>query len=94
MLLRENGRGNQNGRLLAVQNALHDRPEGHLGLSEAHIAAEQPVHRDRALHILFDLGRAAQLVVGLGIGEVLFKLPLPARIRGKGIAGKALAFGI
>ena len=94
MLLGQNGRRDQNGRLLSVQNAFHDRPEGHLRLAEAHVAAEQPVHRDRPLHILLDLGRAAQLVVGLGIGEVLLELPLPARVRGKGIAGEALALGI
>ena len=94
MLLGQNGRRDKNGRLLSVQNAFHDRPEGHLRLAEAHVAAEQPVHRDRPLHILLDLGRTAQLVVGLGIGEVLLELPLPARVRGKGIAGEALALGI
>ena len=94
MLLGQNGRRYQNGHLFAVQNALHRGAEGDLGLAEADVAAEQTLHRGGGFHIPLDLGDAAELVVGLGVGEALFKLLLPRRIRRKGEAGQALARGI
>ena len=94
VLLRQNRGRNQNRRLLSVQDALHHRPEGHLGLSEAHVAAEQAIHRDRGLHVLLDLGGTAELIVRLRIREVLFKFPLPAAVRREGITRKALPLGI
>ena len=94
MLLRQNRGRDQDCRLLSVQDALHHRPEGYLGLSEAHIAAEQAVHRDGGLHVLLDLGGASKLIVRLRIGEVLFKLPLPAAVRREGITRQALPLGI
>ena len=76
VLLRQNRGGHQNGHLLAVQHGLHGRPEGDLGLAEAHVAAEEAIHGGGALHVLLDLGHAAKLILGLGVGKALFKLPL------------------
>ena len=51
----QHGGRHQNGRLLAVQHALHHRPQGHLRLAVAHVAAQQPVHGPGLFHILLDL---------------------------------------
>ena len=55
VLLGQHRGGYQNGGLLAVQNALHHRPQGHLRLAVAHIAAQQPVHGYGLFHIRLDL---------------------------------------
>ena len=94
MLLGQHRGGHQDGGLLAVQHALHHRPEGHLRLAEAHVPAEEPVHGHGGLHIRLDLRRAAKLVVGLGIAEVFFKFRLPLAVRGEGVAREALPLGI
>ena len=86
--------GDQNGALFAVKHALHGGAEGHLGLAEAHVAAEQAVHGARGLHIALDFGDATELVVGLGIFEGLLKLDLPGGVGGEGVPREALALGV
>ena len=56
MLLGQHRGGHQNGGLLAVQDALHDGPEGHLRFAVAHVAAEEAVHGPGLFHVLFDVG--------------------------------------
>ncbi len=90
----QNGGGHQYGALFAVHHALERRPDGHLGLAEAHIAAEQPVHGLGTLHIVLDLIDAAELIIGLLIGEPGLELPLPVVVRVKGIALGLHALGI
>ena len=94
VLLGQDGGGHQNGGLLAVQHALHHRPEGHFGFAVAHVAAEEPVHGHRPLHVLFDLLDAPQLVVGLRVVKGLLELPLPGGVGGEGEARPALALGV
>ena len=94
VLLGQHGGGHQNGGLLAVQDALHHRPQGHLRLAVAHVAAEEPVHGPGLLHVPFDLLHGPQLVIGLGVGERLLKLPLPHGVRGEGEARAALPLGV
>ena len=81
VLLRQHGGGYQNGGLLAVQNALHGRPQRHLRLAVAHIAAQQPIHGRRLLHIPLDVPDGGQLVVRLRVVEIILKLPLPRGVR-------------
>jgi len=81
VLLSQNGGGYQNGGLLAVQNTFHHRPERHLRLAVAHVAAEEAIHGPGLLHVLLDVGNGLQLVAGLGIGKCLLKLRLPRGIR-------------
>ena len=45
MLLGQDGRRHQHRHLLAVHDRLEGRPDGHLGLAVADVAAEQAVHR-------------------------------------------------
>ena len=77
MLLGQNGGRHQNGDLLAVENALHRRAQRDFGLAEAHVAAEQPVHRRGRLHVVLDLVDAAELIVRFGVFKALLELLLP-----------------
>ena len=94
VLLGQDGGGHQDGGLLAVQDALHHGPEGHLRLAVAHVAAQQPVHGPGLLHVRLDLRDAPQLVVGLGVVKGLLKLPLPGGVRGEGEARPLLPLGV
>ena len=49
----------------------HDkgRAQGHLGLAEADVAADQPVHRLAGAEVAQHVGDGVQLVLGLLIGE-------------------------
>ena len=94
VLLGQDGGGHQDGGLLPVQDALHHRPEGHLRLAVAHVAAQQPVHGAGALHVRLDLGDAPELVLRLRIGEGLLELPLPGGVRGEGEARPLLPLGV
>ena len=85
MLPGEDGGRAEDCALFAVQHALKGRPERHLGLAEADVAAEQPLHRHRLFHILFNLPDAPQLVVGLLVLEVLFKVPLHLVVGREGV---------
>ena len=51
VLLGEQRRRHQHGHLLAVLHRLERRPHRDLGLAVADVAADQPVHRDRLLHV-------------------------------------------
>ena len=86
--------GHQHGGLLAVQYALHDGPEGHLGLAVAHVPAEETVHGHGLFHVGLDLPDAAELVLGLGIGKEGLKVLLPGGIRGEGVARQPLPLGV
>ena len=90
----QNGGRHQHRHLFAVQHTLHGGPQGHLRFTEAHVAAEQPVHGLGRFHIALDLRHAPQLVLGLGIGKRVLKLRLPRRIGGKGVAHAPLALGV
>ena len=85
MLPGEDGRRAEDCALFAVQHALKGRPERHLGLAETDVAAEQPLHRHRLFHILFNLPDAPQLVVGLLVLEMLLKVPLHLVVGREGV---------
>ena len=94
MLPRKHGRRYEDSRLLARENALHHGTQRDLGLAEANVAAQQAVHRPVGLHIVLDLGNAAELIVGLLVGKILLKLALPRVIRREGVALDLGALGI
>ena len=71
----------QHGDLLAVLDRLERRAHGDLGLAVADVAADQPVHRDRPLHVGLDLVDGAQLVGGLVEREGVLELALPRGVR-------------
>ena len=69
--------GHQDRDLLAVLHRLERRPHRDLGLAVADVAADQPVHRDRPLHVALDLVDGAELVRGLHVREGVLQLALP-----------------
>ncbi|EPJ40697.1 putative Transcription-repair-coupling factor [Streptomyces afghaniensis 772] len=87
VLLHQQGRGHQDGDLLAVLDGLEGGPDGDLGLAVADVAADQTVHRDRLLHVLLDLGDGGELVGRLRVGEGVLQFPLPGGVRPEGVAG-------
>ena len=56
VLAGQQGGGHQHGRLLGVLDRLEDGPHRHLGLAEAHVPADQSVHRAGLLHVGLHLG--------------------------------------
>ena len=75
----------------------HRRDEGgaqrHLGLAEADIAADQPVHRLARRQVVERVGDRAQLVLGLGIGEARGEFLVEALGRRHRLALAELALG-
>ena len=94
VLPREDGRRAEQRALLAVHHAFKGGPERHLRLAEAHVAAEQPVHRDGVFHVRLDLVDAAELVVRLLKGEPPLKVVLPVGVGRKRVALDRHPFGI
>ena len=69
MLVGQHRGGYQHRHLFAIDGGLEGRPQGHLGLAEADVAAEQAVHRAARLHVGLDLLDGAQLIGCLLVGE-------------------------
>ena len=69
VLLGEDRRRAEDERLPAVQRDGEGGPHGDLGLAEADVAADEPIHRPRRLEILLDRLDRLQLVVGLAVRE-------------------------
>ena len=86
--------GHQQGALLGIRDAFEGRPQSHLGFAEAHVSAQQPVHRLLLLHILLDLLDAPELVLRFLVLEPGLKIPLPAGIRRKRVALQLHPLGV
>ena len=91
VLAGQQGGGHQHGGLVAVLDRLEDGPDGHLGLAEADVAADQPVHGLGPLHVGLDLLDGLQLVGGLDEGERRLQLGLPRGVGTEGVAGHLAA---
>ncbi len=94
MLAREQRRRNEHHRLLAVLHRLERGAHRDLGLAVADVAAHEPVHRDRPLHVRLDLLDRAQLVGRLFEGERLLHLALPRCVDGERVAGRGQALAV
>ena len=68
MLPREQGGGGQHRDLLAGVDRVERRTQRHLGLAEAHVAADQPIHRPAGAEIADRLVDGAGLILGLDVG--------------------------
>ena len=85
VLVGEDRRRGEDGRLLAVEDALEDGAHRDLGLAVADVAAEEAVHRLLRLHVALDVADRAELVGRLRELESLLELLLPRRILGEGV---------
>ena len=94
MLPGEDGGGNQNRHLFAPHDCLEGGTQRHLGFTDPHIAAQQPIHRPGVFHIPLDLAGGGQLVIGLFIGKPGLKIPLPLSVLREGKALGRFAPGI
>ena len=81
VLAGQQGRRADNGHLLAAHGHNERRPQRDLGFAEAHIAADQPVHRLAAGEVGQHVGDGVQLVVRLVVGEAGAELVEQARRR-------------
>ena len=68
------------GNLLAVERDRKRRAQRHLGLAEADVAADQPVHRPAAFEVLQRGRDRPQLVLGFLIGEARAELVIDMRL--------------
>ena len=75
MLLREDRRRCEQQHLLARLHHAHGRTQGDLGLAEAHVTADQTIHRTILREIVHHLFNRARLVVRLAVGEALLDAP-------------------
>ena len=85
VLVGEDRRRGEDGRLLAVEDALEDGAHRDLGLAVADVAAEEPVHRLLRLHVALDVADRAELVGRLRELERLLELLLPRRVLREGV---------
>jgi len=90
MLEGQHGRWSQKRDLLAVHDGLECRAHRDLGLAVAHVAAEEPVHGRRELHVVFDVGDRRLLVGGQLVFEGVLELALPVRVGAEGVARHGL----
>ena len=86
VLLHEQRRRHEHRDLLAVLDRLERGAHRDLGLAVADVAADQPVHRDRLLHVGLDLVDRRQLVGRLDERERVLELALPRGVRAEGVA--------
>ena len=94
MLRDEQRGGHEHGHLLAVLNRLEGGAHGDLRLAVADVAGDEPVHRDRLLHVGLDLLDRVQLVGRLHVGEGVLQLALPRGIRRERETLRGLSLGV
>ena len=94
VLLGEHRRRDEEHHLPAVLGRLEGGAQRHLGLAVADVAADQPVHRARLLHVGADGLDRLELVRRLAVGEALLELELPLAVVREGVTGAPLALGV
>ena len=94
VLLGEDRRRHQHHHLLAVGGGLDRGAQRDLGLAEADVAADQPVHRPLRLHVALDRLDRFELVGGLAVGEGGLHRDLPLAVGREGVALAGAALGV
>ena len=80
VLARQQRGRHHDGDLLAVERDRERRAQRHLGLAEADVAADQPVHRPAAFEVLQRGIDRAELVLGLLIGKARAEFVIDMRL--------------
>ena len=91
VLLGQDRRRAENERLLPVQRGCERRAHRDLRLSEADVAADEPIHGPRRLEILLDRLDRLQLVVGLPVRERRLEPLEPVLVQVERDSGRLLA---
>ncbi len=94
MLVRQQRRGHEHRDLHAVLHGLERGPERNLRFAVPHVAAHQPVHGPRPLHVGQDVFDGLLLVRCLLEGEGSLELAVEIVRRGEGRAALGLAGGV
>ena len=94
VLLGEDRRRHEKGRLLAFLHRLEDGADRDLGLAKADVAADEPVHRARAFHVALRFENGALLVLGLLVDEGLLEFALPRGVGRVGMTRQRVALGL
>ena len=94
VLLGEDRGRHQHHHLLAVGGRLDRGPQRDLGLAEADVAADQPVHRPLGLHVALHRLDRLQLVGGLAVGEGRLHRDLPLAVGREGVAPAGAPLGV
>ena len=94
MLVGEDGRRRQHRHLIAGVDRLERGAHRDLGLAEADVAAQQAVHRPRALEVLLDRLGGGELVVGLVELERRLELALEVGVGKQRRRLRELALGV
>ena len=71
VLLRQNRGRNEHSNLFSVHHGLECRAKSHFSFAVAHIAANQPIHGARLLHIGLHVIQRRQLIEGFHVGECI-----------------------
>ena len=85
VLLGQHRGGHQQGHLLAAHDRLEGRPDGHLGLAEADVSADQAVHRLGQFHVGLGGRDGPDLIGSLLELETGLEFPLPRRVAREGM---------
>ena len=75
--------GCQKRHLFTIAQRLERRAHYHFRLAVPHVAAQQPIHRLRTLHVFLNVRNRCLLVLRLGVLERIFKFSLPIAVRRK-----------
>ena len=94
VLLCEQRRRDEHRDLLPVEHRLEGRSDRDLGLAETDVAADQPVHRDRLLHVRLDVVDRGELILRFDVRERVFQLALPRLVGREGEAFRRRARGV
>ena len=94
MLLGQHCGRHQQAHLHPVVHGLEGRPQRHLGLAVAHVAADKPVHGPGEFHVGLDVVNGLGLVRRLDVGEGVFQFLLPDRIGAELMPPGNLAGGV
>ena len=86
MLEREDGSRYQDGNLLGIADSLECGPDSHFRLAEAHVTADQAVHRAVVLHIFLDRLRRPFLIGSILVHEGRLQFFLEIIIGREGVA--------
>ena len=84
----EQGGRDQHRHLFAVLDGLERGPHGDLGLAEAHITANETVHRRRGLHVCLYVSYGLQLVRRLVVNKGVLHFRLPRGVGAEGVTGR------
>jgi hypothetical protein len=91
MLLCQQRRRHEDGRLVPVLHGLEHRSHGDLGLAESDITTHEPIHRHGLFHVGLHVLDRLELVRGLRVVEGLLELALPGCVRRERVTGGRVA---